>query len=271
MCLHFIIYIFCNPVFHLALCRLVYAAGERRMKRQLWMLMNKTWLLIPVCWADTEIVPHVKSFHEKFYIEVTIWRKESWVSPPFLILLSIIFQSFSVPFHFFLFNWPFLFICHHCVPLNSTVVVFSTIFLPCPLSLRRNNCSVWFITSCPAVESLVSKENRIFPLNHGRKAGKQLGKSRSYAGLWWIWSRIPVGLHLLKCVCGYVQMGETSLSGPQRKQTERGFKGAHSLRSQPYLIRLSSDTDWAVWGGSNLMFQSWNVFSFKLNIIITAS
>lgn len=59
-------------------------------------------------------------------------------------------------------------------------------------------------------------------------------------------ARIPVGLYLLKCVCGYVQMGETSLSGPtraQRKQTERGFKGAHSLRSQPYLMRLSSDTD----------------------------
>lgn len=35
-CLHvppfFIIYIRCNPVFHLALCRLVYAVGERRMK-----------------------------------------------------------------------------------------------------------------------------------------------------------------------------------------------------------------------------------------------
>lgn len=167
MCLHFIIYIFCNPVFHLSpLCRLVYAVGERSMKQQLWMLMNKTWLLIPVCWADTEIVLHVKSFHEKFYIEVTIWRKESLVSLPFLMLLSIIFQSFSVPFHFFLFNLPFLFICLHCVALNSTVVVFSTIFLPCPLSLcqwrRRNNCSVWFITSYPAVESLVSKENRIF-------------------------------------------------------------------------------------------------------------
>lgn len=57
MCLHFIIYICCNPVFHLVLCRLVYTARERCMKRQLRMLMNKTWVLIPVCWADTKIGP----------------------------------------------------------------------------------------------------------------------------------------------------------------------------------------------------------------------
>lgn len=57
MCLYFIIYICCNPVFHLVLCRLVYAGRERRMKRQLRMLMNKTCMLIPVCWADTEIEP----------------------------------------------------------------------------------------------------------------------------------------------------------------------------------------------------------------------
>lgn len=69
MCLHFIIYICCNPVFHLALCRLVYAVKERHMKRQLRMLMNKTWLLIPVCWADTEIEP-LSAACQKFSWEV---------------------------------------------------------------------------------------------------------------------------------------------------------------------------------------------------------
>lgn len=72
MCLRFIIYIYCNPVFHLALCRLVYAVRERRMKWQLWTLMNKTWLLIPGCWADTQIEP-LSSVCHKFSGEV--WQR----------------------------------------------------------------------------------------------------------------------------------------------------------------------------------------------------
>lgn len=105
MCLHFIIYIYCNPVFHLALCRPVYAVRERRMKWQLRMLMNKTWLLIPGCWADTQIEP-LSSACQKFSGEVLqrIWRKF-----PFLVIIPPIFLPKWLHFRLYLFCLFFFF------------------------------------------------------------------------------------------------------------------------------------------------------------------
>lgn len=127
MCLHFIIYICCNPVFHLALCHLVYAVRERRMKRQLWMLMNKTWLLIPVCWADTEIEP-LSAACQKF----------SW---------EVLHGSYKVEEKDSLFRWYCLDFsyssCYLSVFLNSLScsASFLSLFFTFPLHLSSLSCS----------------------------------------------------------------------------------------------------------------------------------
>lgn len=132
MCLHFNINICCNPVFHLALtlCRLAYVVRERHMKRQLRMLMNKTWLLIPVFWADTKIGP-LSAACRKFSRGV---EEREFSLSHFSVDDSS--NSVSVLFHFFF----FLFIFSLC-----NCFVLPTIFLHSPLCLclRPENC--WLV------------------------------------------------------------------------------------------------------------------------------
>lgn len=67
------------------------------MQRQPRMLMNKTWPLIPVGWADDEIGP-LSAACQKFSLElftrgVTMWTKESLVS----LSSGKIFSQFPCP------------------------------------------------------------------------------------------------------------------------------------------------------------------------------
>lgn len=64
MCLHFILFTFAVILFFTL--RSVAWYTERRMKRRRRLLMNKTWPLIPVGWADNEIGP-LSAACQKFF------------------------------------------------------------------------------------------------------------------------------------------------------------------------------------------------------------
>lgn len=125
------------------------------------MLMNKTWLLIPGCWADTQIEP-LSSVCQKFSGEVLqrSYNMEqisfsgdnpsnfppnisdficSAYFPPFQFTLNI----HSSSLYYLEFNWLFLFLNIFSRPLHSLVVTGQT--------------------EVCAVVSLVSKWNRTCP------------------------------------------------------------------------------------------------------------